>query len=432
VDFDWTNKPLRDVIATIPGSLYKDQWIIYGNHHDAWVNGASDPLSGASALLETARTLAMLRKEGWQPKRTIVLALWDGEEFGLVGSTEWVEKHEGELERKAAVYINSDSNGKGTINAGGSPSLEAFMREVLRDVNDPVSGKPLIETQRARGGRIGNGDRPEFRLGALGAGSDYVAFLDHAGVASLNLGFGGGDAGVYHSIYDTFTWFQRFSDGDFAYGKALSQVMTASIARLADAAILPFDFAGLAHAVKRYVGEIQKPIQGNSQKSDGNSQKSDQKPDQKIDQKPEIDLREIHAQLGRLAAVSKAYDDAVGVAMKRLAQSTLERNGSEKSALEKGALEKLSPEKLAKVNQIVAGAERALLLPDGLPGRPWYRHQIYAPGLYTGYGAKTLPGVREAVEAQRWEEANQEARRAAQALRAIADRVEEATRVIKD
>lgn len=433
VDFDWTNKPLRDVIATIPGSLYKDQWIVYGNHHDAWVNGASDPLSGASALLETARTLAMLRKEGWQPKRTIVLALWDGEEFGLVGSTEWVEKHEGELERKAAVYINSDSNGKGNINAGGSPSLEGFLKEVLRDVNDPVSGKPLIETPRGRAGRIGNGgDRPEFRLGALGAGSDYVAFLDHAGVASLNLGFGGGDAGAYHSIYDTFTWFQRFSDGDFAYGTALSHVMTASIARLADAAILPFDFASLAHAVKRYVGEIQKPIQGNSQKTDRNSHKSDQKPDQKIDQRPELDLREIHAQLGRLAAVSKAYDDAVGVAMKRLAQDTLEKNGSEKSALEKGASEKLSPEKLAKVNEIVAGAERALLLPDGLPGRPWYRHQIYAPGLYTGYGAKTLPGVREAVEAQRWEEANQQARRAAQALRAIADQVEEAIRVIKE
>jgi N-acetylated-alpha-linked acidic dipeptidase len=420
VDFDWTNKPLRDVIVTIPGSLYKDQWIVYGNHHDAWVNGASDPLSGASALLETARTLAMMRKEGWQPKRTIVLALWDGEEFGLVGSTEWVEKHEEELERKAAVYINSDSNGKGAINAGGSPSLEGFLKEVLRDVNDPVSGKPLIETPRGHAGRMGaSGVAPEFQLGALGAGSDYVAFLDHAGVASLNLGFGGGDSGVYHSIYDTFTWFQRFSDGDFSYGKALSQVMTASITRLADSAILPFDFAGVASAVKRYVEEIQKPPQKNAHKSDP---KGDQKPDLKLDQKLEVNLREISAQLGRLAVVSKAYDDAVAVAMKGLA--TPEKNT--------GASEKLGPEKLAKVNEIVGRAERALLLSDGLPGRPWYRHQIYAPGLYTGYGAKTLPGVREAVEAQRWEEANQQARRAAQALHAIADRVEEATRVIKD
>ncbi len=386
VDFDWTNKPLRDVIVTIPGSLYKDQWIIYGNHHDAWVNGASDPLSGASSLLETARTLAMMRKEGWQPKRTIVLALWDGEEFGLVGSTEWVEKHQEELERSAAVYINSDSSGKGSINASGSHSLETFMREVLRDVNDPVNGKPLIDTPR---GHASKGDRPEFRLGALGAGSDYVAFLDHAGVASLNLGFGGGDSGVYHSIYDTFTWFERFSDSEFVYGKALSQVMTASITRLADSTILPFDFGGVARTARRYVEEIQKSVQAS-----------------------DLDLREIHSQLTRLGAASKAYEDAAAIAMKRPTGITAE--------------------KLAKVNEIIARAERALLLPDGLPGRPWYRHQLYAPGLYTGYGVKTLPGVREAVEGQRWEEANQQARRAAQAVRAMADRVEEAVRAIKE
>jgi N-acetylated-alpha-linked acidic dipeptidase len=388
VDFDWTNKSLRDVIVTIPGSLYKDQWIIYGNHHDAWVNGASDPLSGASSLLETARTLAMMRKEGWQPKRTIVLALWDGEEFGLVGSTEWVEKHQEELERSAAVYINSDSNGKGSINASGSHSLEAFMREVLRDVNDPMNGKPLIDAPRGRSaGKIG--ERSEFHLGALGAGSDYVAFLDHAGVASLNLGFGGGDSGVYHSIYDTFTWFQRFSDSEFVYGKALSQVMTASITRLADSTILPFDFGGLARTAKRYVEEIQKSVQTS-----------------------DLDLREIHAQLGRLTLASKTYEEAIAVAMKR--------SGG------------IGQEKLAKVNEIVARAERSLLLSDGLPGRPWYRHQLYAPGLYTGYGVKTLPGVREAVEAQRWEEANQQARRAALAVKAMVERVEEAVRAIKE
>jgi N-acetylated-alpha-linked acidic dipeptidase len=426
VDFDWTNKPLRDVIVTISGSLYKDQWIVYGNHHDAWVNGASDPLSGASALLETARTLAMLRKEGWQPKRTIVLALWDGEEFGLVGSTEWVEKHEEELERKAAVYINSDSNGKGAINAGGSPSLEGFLKEVLRDVNDPVSGKPLIETPRGRGK---SGDRPEFRLGALGAGSDYVAFLDHAGVASLNLGFGGVDSGVYHSIYDTFTWFQRFSDGDFGYGKALSQVMTASVTRLADAAILPYDFADVATTVKRYVEDIQKPVQKNDQKSEHKFEpKSEPRGDQSID----VNLREIRTQLGRLAVVSKAYNEAVGGAMKGFGAPEKNTGASEKSGPDRVTSEKISVEKLAKVNEMIGRAERALLLPDGLPGRPWYRHQIYAPGLYTGYGAKTLPGVREAVEGQRWEEANQQARRAAQALHVMADRVEEATRIIKD
>jgi N-acetylated-alpha-linked acidic dipeptidase len=385
-DFDWTNKPLYDVIATIPGSVYKDQWIIYGNHHDAWVNGASDPLSGASALMETARTLVTLRREGWQPKRTVVLALWDGEEFGLVGSTEWVEKHEEELERKAAVYINSDSNGKGSIGASGSHTLETFVKEVLRDVNDPVSGRPLVETPR---GKKNATERSEFRLNALGAGSDYVAFLDHAGVASLNLGFGGGDAGVYHSIYDTFAWFTRFSDTDFVYGKALSQVMTVNLTRLADAAILPFDFMGLVDAAKRYTDEIQK-----------------------LAPKNEFDVREIHAQLMRLAVASRAYDEEFAAAMKRPAG--------------------IAPEKLAKVNEIVGRLEASLLLRDGLPGRPWYRHQIYAPGLYTGYGAKTLPGVREAAEAQRWEEANQQAKRVAQALRATMEKVEEATRALKD
>jgi N-acetylated-alpha-linked acidic dipeptidase len=388
LDFDWTDKPVHDVIAVIPGSLYPDQWVVHGNHHDAWVNGASDPLSGTSALLETARTLAMLRKDGWQPKRTIVLALWDGEEFGLVGSTEWVEKHEDELERKGVAYINSDSNGKGSFGASGSQTLDVFVREVLRDVNDPASGRSLIETPRGRG-HLKPADRPEFRLGALGAGSDYVAFLDHAGVASLNFGFGGGDAGVYHSIYDTFTWFTRFSDSDFVYGKTLSQIMTASLLRLADAPVLPFDFGGLTRAAKRYVEEIQK-----------------------IGQKNEIDFREIQGQLARLTSLSKTYDEELASAMKRPAS--------------------VSQEKLAKVNEIVMQAERALLLPDGLPGRPWYRHQLYAPGLYTGYGAKTLPGVREAAEAQRWDEANQQARRVAQALRAIADKVDEATHAIKD
>ncbi len=387
-DFDWTNKPLRDVIVTIPGSLYKDQWIVYGNHHDAWVNGASDPLSGASSLMETARTLAMLRREGWQPKRTIMLALWDAEEFGLVGSTEWVEKHEEELARKGAVYINSDSNGKGSIMASGSHTLETFVTEVLRDINDPMSGKPLLEMPHARG-RARAMEQPGFGLGALGAGSDYVAFVDHAGVASLNVGFGGGDAGVYHSVYDSFAWFTRFSDTEFRYGQALSQVMTANLMRLADAAVLPFEFGALAHTVKRYAEEVQR-----------------------ISPKNDVDVKEIQMQVARLSFVAKIYDEELAAAMKRPAG--------------------IAPEKLLKVNEIVGRAEAALLLKDGLPGRPWYQHQIYAPGLYTGYGAKTLPGVREAAEAQRWDEANQQAKRVAQALHAMVERVEEATRAFKD
>ncbi len=376
LDFDWTNKPLHDVIAVIPGSAYRDQWIVHGNHHDAWVNGATDPISGASVLLETARTLAQLRKRGWQPKRTIVLALWDGEEFGLVGSTEWAEKHQEELERKAAVYINSDSNGRGKLASSGSHTLETFMREVLRDQKDPGSEKSLLEAETG-----------EFHLAALGSGSDYVAFLDHIGVASLNLGFGGSEsAGVYHSIYDTMNWHQHFSDRDMVYGRALSQVMTTALLRLADAPVLPYEFQTLSRTVRGYVEQIQKEMPKDS---------------------VAVDFREVQGQLGRLTSVSRAYDEEL---------------------MKKGSV---LPERLVRVNEALARAERALLLPDGLPQREWYRHQIYAPGLYTGYGAKTLPGVREAVEGQRWEEASQQVRRLAQALRAMGSQIEEATKLFR-
>ncbi len=412
VDFDWSTKPLHDVIATIPGPASKDQtgkdqWIVYGNHHDAWVNGASDPASGAAVLLETARTLSVLRRQGWQPKRTIVLALWDGEEFGLMGSTEWTEKHLKDLEAKAAVYINSDNTGRGALNAGGSHSLETFLTEVLRDINEPAGPRTLLEasklnasrldatrTLRARGGQ--ETGPPEFHLAPLGSGSDYVAFLDHAGVASMNLGFAAGDAGVYHSIYDTLAWFDRFSDGDLAYGKVLSQVMTTSILRLADAPVLPFEFGALERTVRGYAEDIQKQaLQIQAQQKRPGS----------------LDLRGVQFQLTRLDAASKAYEEQLAQAMKRTPPLPLDR--------------------LAKANQALQKAEGALLSAGGLPGREWYQHQLYAPGLYTGYDAKTLPGVREAVEAQHWEEANQQAGRVAQALRALTARVEEATMLLK-
>jgi N-acetylated-alpha-linked acidic dipeptidase len=385
LDFDWTNKPVNDVIATMAGGVYKDQWILYGNHHDAWVNGASDPISGAAALLETARTLSALHKQGWQPKRTIKLALWDGEEFGLVGSTEWVEKHQEELERKAAVYINSDSNGRGALGAGGSHTLEVFMREVLRDLNDPASQKSLLD-------RAGKDGAPRvFHLGALGSGSDYVGFMHHAGVASLNLGFGGADAGgVYHSVYDTLNWFRRFSDGELIYGRALAQVMITTLIRLADAPVLPFEFHTLSRTVHEYLEEIQKE----AQQSGGT-----------------VDVRDALVQLSRLHVSSQAYNTELTALMKRVSS--------------------IAPEKLVRVNEALEHAERTLLLTDGLPHREWYRHQIYAPGLYTGYGVKTLPGVREAVDAKRWEEGNQQARRVAGVLKGMCGQVEEATRLLR-
>ena len=402
VDFDWSNRPLYDVIATIPGSLPKgkDQWIIYGNHHDAWVSGASDPVSGASVLLETARTLSVLRKQGWQPKRTIMLALWDGEEYGLLGSTEWVEKHMDELDRNAAVYINSDSSGRGPFISGGTASLEPFIEEVMRDVADPASSKSLLDAARDRrtpilaiaGGTPELRER-EFHVESLGSGSDYVAFLDHAGIASLNLGFAAGD-GVYHSVYDTPAWYQQFSDGDRVYSKALTQVMSIALLRLADAQILPFDFGSLSSSVTRWMEEIRKQVPRAAAKAGS----------------VRVDLSPISVQLARLSAAAKAYDDELSSWSKR------------------GVI---APEKLARVDESMRKTERTLLTSDGLPRRDWYRNQIYAPGMLTGYSAKTLPGVREAVEAQQWDEANQQARKLAETLRAAAAQLEEATRLLK-
>ena len=388
VELDWSTRPLYNVIATIPGSSEKDAWVIYGNHHDAWVNGASDPVSGASVLLETARTLSVLRKQGWQPRRTVMFALWDGEEYGLLGSTEWVEKHMDELDRSAAVYINSDSTGRGNLVSGGSASLEPFLSEVLRDVTDPATSKSLLDAARERASKTPESKDRGFHLESLGSGSDYVAFLDHAGIASLNLGFGAGD-GVYHSIYDTPNWYQQFSDGDRTFAKALTQVMTIAILRLADAQTLPFDFDALSASVTRWVEEIRKELPKGSSK---------------------VDLRPLSTQLLRLSAAAKAYDEETAAWSKRAQTTKVD---------------------LAKVDQALRKTERALLSTDGLPRREWYRSQIYAPGMLTGYSAKTLPGVREAVEAKQWDEANQQARKLAETLRAASAQVEDATRLLK-
>ncbi len=390
LDFDNSTRPLHDVIAMIPGSTYPDEWVVYGNHHDGWVNGAHDPLSGAVALLETARALSELRKQGWQPKRTIVLALWDGEEFGLLGSTEWVEKHQDELSRKAVVYINSDTNSKGTIGASGSHTLERFMSEVLRDLKDPESGKSLLETTRTR--RRQGETPPEepqipgFHLGALGAGSDYVAFIDHIGIASLNLGFGGQNlGGVYHSIYDDPAWFEKFADPGFTYGVAFSQVTATTLLRLANAPVLPFEFGEFGNTVNRYVEEIRK-LAGTK-----------------------VDFKAVQAQLAKTELGAKAYEAALAGAMSRPDAAGLE-----------------------KANRVLYESERALILNKGLPGRDWYRHHIYAPGMYTGYGAKTLPGIREAVEGSRWEEANREAQDVARVLESLNQRIEEATKALAE
>jgi len=387
---DWSIRPVHNVIATIPGAEFPDQWILYGNHHDAWVNGANDPGSGAAALLESARSLAELRRSGWQPRRTIRFALWDAEEFGLIGSTEWVEKHKAELDRKLVAYLNSDTNGRGSISAGGSHSLETFVEEVLRGMKDPESGKALVSTQRRSGSARGPAaGRETFHLSPLGAGSDYVGFLMHAGIASLNFGFGGEGAGVYHSIYDTFEWYTRFADPEFSYGRTFASLTASMLLRLADAPLLPFEFGVPAATIRRYVREISR--------EPGSSK---------------LNWKELQSELSRLAAAARLFETEYAAALRRWQDPAAER--------------------VEEINAAIYRTERAFLSSAGLPGREWYKHRLYAPGLYTGYSAKTLPAVREAVEEERWTEASLAGSEVASALRALSTELARITAMLRE
>ncbi len=415
VAFNWDLKPVYDVIARIPGSTAPDEWIVRGNHHDAWVNGAEDPVAGASALLEEARALGLLLQQGWKPKRTIIYCAWDGEEQGLLGSTEWAEAHAAELSRSAAVYINSDSNGRGYLYAGGSHSLEKFVNTVARDIEDPetkLSVWKRLQLQRIAESPESRQDarqRPDLRIGALGSGSDYTVFVDHLGIASLNLGFGGEDGGgIYHSIYDDFYWFTHFSDSDFRYGRALAQTAGTAVMRMAGADLLPYEFTNLADTARKYVGEIQKLLK---------------------DKQEEIRERNRQIEEGVFAATADPREKSappaaepvppfLGFAPLENGVEALARSAERyEKALAKAALGRAS---LQAANHKLIESERRLTDPGGLPGRPWFKHQIYAPGMYTGYGVKTIPAVREAIEQKRWTEAEAEIARVGRVLAAEA------------
>jgi N-acetylated-alpha-linked acidic dipeptidase len=363
-------------MARIDGAAFPDEWVLYGNHHDAWANGATDPASGAAALLETARAFGELVKAGWRPRRTLVFALWDGEEWGLLGSTEWAEKHRAELTEKAVAYINSDMNGKGWLTAGGSHSLQHLVNEVARDVSDPRSGRPILDEARRRAsGGTGQGDRrgaqpdPALRIGPLGSGSDYTVFLDHLTVASLNIGFSGEDSGgVYHSNYDSFAWYTKFSDGDFVYGRALAQTAGTLLLRLADAPVLPFHFSDYGATIERYVVEIER--QHGSAPRGGTASAL-----------PAIDLSPLKTAVASLRRAGDRYEAAM----------------SKVGALTFSSLSGRMPE-LQALNKLLYTSERRLGLDGGLPRRQWFKHAIYAPGFYTGYGVKTLPALRESLE----------------------------------
>ncbi|MGC1417129.1 MAG: transferrin receptor-like dimerization domain-containing protein, partial [Candidatus Acidiferrum sp.] len=438
VSFHWDTKTLYDVVARIPGSTYPDEWIIRGNHHDAWVNGAEDPLAGTVALLEEARSLGALVREGWRPKRTIIYCVWDGEEEGLLGSTEWAEDHADELERKAAVYINTDGNGRGFLNMSGSHTLEKFINGVARDVKDPETGLTVwkrlqmrrIErpaataTTSVQQARQEARQRADLRIAALGSGSDYSAFIDHLGVASLNLGYGGEDeGGIYHSVYDDFHWYTHFADTDFSYGRALSQTVGLSVLRLADAEVIPFDFADFTDTMRRYVDEIERLAQTqrsdilerNREIDDGvftatNDPRRPLVAPVKDPVPPYLNLAPLHNGLAVLERSSEQYETMLGRAMEgdRLARASL-----------------------PAINAQLIGVERTLILPDGLPGRPWYRNQIYAPGLYTGYGVKTLPGVRESIEEKQWPLAEQQTVRVGKVLENCGEKIQSAAAALE-
>jgi N-acetylated-alpha-linked acidic dipeptidase len=401
LSFEWKNRPLYNVVARIPGTTRPDEWIIYGNHHDAWVMGADDPISGASSLMETARGLGELLKTGWRPSRTIILALWDGEEWGLLGSTEWAEKHRAELQQKAVAYINTDGTGKGWLNAGGSHGLQQLLGEVAKDVMDPRTGKPVFEEARRRAILgLPEGERSEaendasFRIAPLGSGSDFTPFLQHSTVSVLNVGFGGeSPGGVYHSAYDTIKWYQTYSDGDYSYGRTLSQITGTLILRMSEALVLPFQFVDTADTLMRYVGELEKLA----------AEKKDSK----------VDMRPVRNAVESLRSAAQAYEKAYASVPRANTQALLAKK------------------ELQQLNSLLLTSEQKLGNREGLPRRDWFKHQIYAPGFYTGYGVKTMPQIREGLEENRFTEAQGGVRTVSSAVNALAKQVSDAARILE-
>ncbi|MEI9996728.1 MAG: M28 family peptidase [Rhizomicrobium sp.] len=438
VKSDWSQKTIYDVIATMKGSEYPDQWILRGNHRDGWVFGASDPLSGQVSLLEEARVIGDLVRRGWRPKRTLVYASWDGEEAGLLGSTEWVEEHADELRRKAVLYINTDDTGRGFFHAGGNQDLTHFVNLVAAGVTDPethvsIGTRARAETRSQASEAGANAEiktaaklaadaARDLPIEALGSGSDYSAFLEHLGLPALDLGFGGegGEGGVYHSRYDTYEYRARWIDPGFVYTALLAKTVGRVVLRLADADLPIAREAEFADAVENYVADLKVLTAGKREAAANQAQliadhvfalaadptKTSGLPEA-LEPVPDLDFA--------------ALDDAVKTLRKA--------SGDYDIALEKNAL-RLSPEARARLWALMQMLPQTLASSAGLPGRTWYRNLVYAPGRYTGYGVKTLPGVREAIEEQRWSDVPTYVRRTADALNAYSALLEQATEVL--
>jgi N-acetylated-alpha-linked acidic dipeptidase len=430
VAFDWSLKRAHNVIARLPGSTYPNEWVVRGNHHDAWVNGAQDPASGMSVELEEARALGQLVKQGWRPQRTIVYAAWDGEEQGLLGSTEWVEYHEAELRDTAVVYINTDGNGRGFLNAGGSHALEPLVNAVAKEIEDPDTKASVWKRMQAR--TIAAGPpaqrneartRSDLRISALGSGSDYSAFLQHAGVPTLNLSFAGLDdsEGIYHSIYDDYYHFTKFLDTDFVYGRALAQTVGSLVIRLADASVLPFEFTSLADTVQTYVSDLEAQLK--------NRQTEVKELNQQIEEGVFTAIADPRRQT--TAPVVESVPPSINFAPLDNAASALSQAADRYKKSLEAARSRLTPDQIRAINKGVIQSERHLTDTGGLPRRPWYRHMLYAPGFYTGYAVKTMPGVREALEQKNYAEAEREIVRVAEALTREAQLIDGLTQALE-
>lgn len=427
LEFDWTVTPAYNVVAKVRGVDFPDEWVVRGNHRDGWAMGAADPTSGMVALMEEARSVGRLMETGWRPRRTIVYAGWDAEEPALLGSTEWAEHHADDLKEHAVAYINTDGNNRGFLSMGGSHSLEAMINGVARDVTDPQTGVSVFE--RLRAARAVRGDsealaRTDLRISPLGSGSDYTPFLQHLGLPSLNLSFGGeGGGGSYHSQYDSFDHYTRFGDPGFAYGVTLAKVTGRTTLRMANADVLPYRFAGLADNVKRYLEEVEKLAEDLRSRTERENRLAEVDayrlaadptrtyvPPEAKSPVPHLNFAPMRNAVAALDEAAAEHDAAVARAL------------SGAVAMDRAAMESLNG-RLRKVEQLLTD-ER------GLPKRPWFKHQIYAPGFYTGYGVKTLPGIREAVEQREWDLVPVQMARLAEVVLRAAAAMEEAARLM--
>jgi N-acetylated-alpha-linked acidic dipeptidase len=441
ISSDWGMKTLYDVIAKIPGAQNPNEWIVRGNHRDGWVFGAWDPLSGHVAMLAEAKAIGALLQSGWKPKRTLVYASWDGEEPGLLGSTEWAETHADELQHKAVLYLNSDTNSRGFLGAGGSHTLQRLLNDAGASVKDPETGVSVVARLRARtmvdGYEKGATDEAkhdariaasgaDLPIEALGSGSDFTPFMQHLGIASLSIEYGGesDQGGVYHSTYDTFEHYVRFGDPQFAYGVAEAQTAGHVVLRVADADVLPLQFTGFADTIATYVEELHQLTEGKRKSNEELDTLLDQNvfalaadptravlPPAREPKVPYLDFAPLDNAVPRLKASAKAYDALY-------------------AKLQAGEI-KLAPAQIGELNGLLQGMEQSLTQARGLPGREWFKHLIYAPGMLTGYGVKTLPGVRESIEANKWDVANEYSGATAAVLNAYCTRLDKAAELLK-